>query len=124
MDLLGSLSHSLPQTSFNLTMSSQPRIAIVTGASSGIGRVSSIALFKAGWTVFLSGRREDQLDETKRLMEKAVDETSRVEGQEAISFAGDMTRQEDVNALFEQVNKRFGEFELEGAVVCKSLRVC
>lgn len=94
-------------------MSSQPRIAIVTGASSGIGRISSIALFKAGWTVFLSGRRRDELVETKRLMEEAVDAKSRVKGQVAISFAGDMTKQEDVDALFEEVKKRFGEFELE-----------
>ena len=40
------------------------RIAIVTGAGSGIGRASALALLAAGWHVVLAGRREDALQQT------------------------------------------------------------
>ena len=47
-------------------MSQHEKIAIVTGAGSGIGRAVAIALHTDGWTVVLAGRREDQLIETSR----------------------------------------------------------
>ena len=37
------------------------QVAIVTGAGSGIGRASALALMKAGWSVALAGRRKDAL---------------------------------------------------------------
>ncbi len=40
------------------------KIAIVTGAGSGIGRAVAIALFNDGWSIVLAGRREQQLIET------------------------------------------------------------
>ena len=43
------------------------RIAVVTGAGSGIGRAASLALMKAGFTVVLAGRRTDRLEETRKL---------------------------------------------------------
>ena len=45
-------------------MGEQSKIAIVTGAGSGIGRASAKALIDDGWTVALAGRRADALDET------------------------------------------------------------
>ena len=41
------------------------KVAIVTGAGSGIGRASALALLKDGWTVVLAGRRADALEETR-----------------------------------------------------------
>ena len=38
-----------------------PKIAVVTGAGSGVGRASAIRLVKEGWSVALVGRREDAL---------------------------------------------------------------
>ncbi|MDR3509434.1 MAG: SDR family NAD(P)-dependent oxidoreductase [Caulobacteraceae bacterium] len=46
----------------------QERIALVTGAGSGIGRASSIALANAGWTVVLAGRRKSALEQTAALL--------------------------------------------------------
>ena len=40
------------------------RIAVVTGAGSGIGRASALALAKAGYAVVVAGRRKDELDKT------------------------------------------------------------
>ena len=41
------------------------KVAIVTGAGSGIGRASALALLKDGWKVALAGRRADALEATK-----------------------------------------------------------
>ena len=45
-------------------MANTSKIAIVTGAGSGIGRASTVALVADGWTVALAGRRADALEET------------------------------------------------------------
>ena len=43
------------------------KIALVTGAGTGVGRAASLALMNAGYTVVLAGRRKEMLDETKKL---------------------------------------------------------
>ena len=43
------------------------KIAVVTGAGSGIGRASALALLQAGYKVALAGRRKDALEETGKL---------------------------------------------------------
>ena len=45
-------------------MAQQEKIAIVTGASSGVGKATALALMKAGYTVVLAGRRKDALEAT------------------------------------------------------------
>lgn len=46
------------------------KIAIVTGASAGIGRASAIALGRAGWTVVITGRDGTKLQETASQIER------------------------------------------------------
>ncbi|SGY64183.1 BQ5605_C007g04880 [Microbotryum silenes-dioicae] len=89
---------SLPMT--------QPGIAVVTGASSGIGRACSIALAHAEWTVVMSGRKEKELEETyKRAKEgKQVKEMAWV--------VGDLGRREDVIKLFDFVREKYGRLDL------------
>ena len=48
-------------------MTESKRVALVTGAGSGVGRHSSLALLEAGYHLVLVGRREDALEETKTL---------------------------------------------------------
>ena len=43
------------------------KIAIVTGAGTGVGRAASLALMNAGFTVVVAGRRMEMLEETKKL---------------------------------------------------------
>ena len=47
-----------------MTMSGEGKVAIVTGAGSGVGRGAALALLAEGYSVALAGRREDALAET------------------------------------------------------------
>ncbi|KAJ7594977.1 hypothetical protein C8J56DRAFT_1044692 [Mycena floridula] len=79
------------------------KTAIVTGASSGIGRESAIALSAAGWNVVVTGRRADALEETKNLSQNP---------EKCLLIAGDVTDETFVQALFEQTVAQFGRLDL------------
>jgi NAD(P)-dependent dehydrogenase (short-subunit alcohol dehydrogenase family) len=83
-------------------MAASGRIAIVTGAGSGVGRAAALALAADGWTVALAGRRKDQLEETAKL---AGDATTLV-------VPTDVTDPASVQALFTTVRDRFGRLDL------------
>lgn len=80
------------------------KIALVTGASSGIGRASAIALLKAGHPTVLTGRREDALAETAA--EAGVDDS------QVLSVACDVTDPASVDALFARIKERFGRLDV------------
>jgi NAD(P)-dependent dehydrogenase (short-subunit alcohol dehydrogenase family) len=80
------------------------RIAIVTGAGSGIGRASTEALFADGWSVVLAGRRADALDETITLCGGADDRL--------LAVPTDVTDPESVQNLFARAVERFGRVDL------------
>ena len=80
------------------------KIALVTGAGSGIGRASALALLAAGYCVVLAGRRADALQQTAAL---AGDAASR-----ALPVPTDLTDPAAVAALFEQTRQRFGRLDL------------
>jgi NAD(P)-dependent dehydrogenase (short-subunit alcohol dehydrogenase family) len=77
------------------------KIALVTGAGSGIGRAVALALAKVGYTVVLAGRRLAQLEQV-----------AREAGSGSIAVAADVTDQESVDALFARVAKDFGRLDL------------
>ncbi|WP_042364026.1 SDR family oxidoreductase [Streptacidiphilus neutrinimicus] len=76
------------------------RIALVTGAGSGIGRVTARALGRAGWTVVLTGRREDALRETAAEIAQAWVQPA------------DVTDEAAVAALFDRIADRYGRLDL------------
>ncbi|WP_427026242.1 SDR family oxidoreductase (plasmid) [Aureimonas ureilytica] len=81
---------------------SQPRgVAIVTGAGSGIGRASALALAADGWRVVLAGRRREALEETAAL----------AGGTETLVVPTDVTVEGDVAALFDQAIETFGRVD-------------
>ncbi|GAA5989211.1 hypothetical protein JCM11641_006569 [Rhodosporidiobolus odoratus] len=82
------------------------KIALVTGASSGIGRACAIALVRAGWTVVLAGRRGDELDETARRARATMLDT------ELLSVPGDLSKPDDVEKLFKVIAAKFGRLDL------------
>jgi NAD(P)-dependent dehydrogenase (short-subunit alcohol dehydrogenase family) len=77
------------------------KIAVVTGAGSGIGRAAAICLAKAGFSVCLAGRRREPLEETALM---AAGET--------LVMPADVTEPSSVAALFEAVAERFGRIDV------------
>jgi len=79
-------------------------IALVTGAGSGIGRATALALAEAGWTLVLAGRRPEPLDEVAALIRK--------QGGEALPLPSDVSDEESVDALFNEVQRLYGRLDL------------
>jgi len=85
-------------------MSSQNKVAVVTGAGSGIGRASALALLKAGYCVTLTGRRKPALDESVSLAGS--------DGTRALAYPADIARPDAVRALFAETVQRFGRVDV------------
>jgi NAD(P)-dependent dehydrogenase (short-subunit alcohol dehydrogenase family) len=84
-------------------MSTEAKVAIVTGAGSGIGRAVSLAFLGAGYRTALAGRRRDALDETAALSGA---------GERALVVPTDVARADSVNALFARTVERFGRVDV------------
>ena len=80
------------------------KVAIVTGAGSGIGRASALALVQAGYHVVLAGRRADALEATKAA---AGDGADRV-----LAVPTDATDPAAVKALFAATKEAFGRLDV------------
>ena len=79
------------------------RVALVTGAGSGIGRAVALTLLAAGWQVALTGRRADALEETARLAGADAG---------ALPLPADVTQPDAVRALFDTIVARCGRLDL------------
>ena len=84
-------------------MSDISKIAIVTGAGSGIGRASALALLADGWSVVLAGRREEALADT---MSEAGPMSAK-----ALPMATDVTDPNSVKDLFNAAKTKFGRLD-------------
>ena len=81
-----------------------PRVALVTGAGSGIGRAVALGLLKDGFHVVLSGRRPEPL--------AAVADEAKTAGQHAIAIPADVRDEQSVQALFDAIERRFGRLDV------------
>lgn len=77
---------------------------MVTGAGSGIGRASAVALAKAGWTVVLAGRRREALEATAAKAKEA--------GGSSLVVPTDVSDPASVDALFATAKNQFGRVDL------------
>jgi NAD(P)-dependent dehydrogenase (short-subunit alcohol dehydrogenase family) len=80
------------------------KIALVTGAGSGVGRLTAIALLNDGWTVVLAGRRAEPL--------QALAAEAAERGQPAMAAPTDVTDPASVQALFDTIEREFGRLDL------------
>src|SRR5262245_8037413 len=80
------------------------RIALVTGAGSGIGRASALALQAAGYAVVLAGRRVEQLDATASMASPF--------GGPLLSVPSDVGDPDSVRALFAAAREKFGRLDV------------
>jgi NADP-dependent 3-hydroxy acid dehydrogenase YdfG len=82
----------------------EPRTAVVTGSSAGIGRAIAVALGALGWRVAVGARRRDRLDETAAAVEAA--------GGAAFAHALDVTDEVSVEAFFAAVADALGPVDV------------
>jgi NAD(P)-dependent dehydrogenase (short-subunit alcohol dehydrogenase family) len=79
----------------------QKRVALVTGASAGIGRAAALALLGDGYHVALVARRKDELEKTAAAAKDR-----------ALVFAGDITQPEFVREVFAKVKSTWGRLDV------------
>src|SRR5271168_622652 len=84
-------------------MSEVTKVAMVTGAGSGIGQACALALLNAGYAVVLAGRRKGALERTISLAPRAS---------ACLAVPTDVRDESSVNALFGASRERFGRLDL------------
>ena len=85
-------------------MATDGKIALVTGATSGIGRATAQAFLRAGYAVVVTGRRTAELDQT-------ISETG-VSADMALAVPCDVSAPDAVDGLFAATEKRFGRLDV------------
>jgi len=83
--------------------SANQKVAIITGAGSGVGRASALALLREGWAVSLAGRRVEALEETRERAGQAAS---------LLVVPTDITDADAVSQLFAQTVDEFGRLDL------------
>jgi NAD(P)-dependent dehydrogenase (short-subunit alcohol dehydrogenase family) len=81
-------------------MAASSKIALVTGAGSGIGRIVAQTLHGTGWTVVLAGRRRETLEETAAGLDRTL------------VIPTDVADPGQVRSLFDQIQATFGRLDL------------
>ena len=87
-------------------MTGKGRIALVTGAGSGIGRSVAIAMMKEGYATVMTGRRKDALEETAKLGRDAG------ASGEAFVRPADVANPAEVDALFAAIKAKYGRLDV------------
>ena len=85
-------------------MSASARIALVTGAGTGVGRAVAIALAKAGYSPVLAGRRKEMLDKVSAEINAL--------GAQALVVPTDVSKREQILTLFAAVKSSFGRLDV------------
>ena len=87
-----------------MTATISKKIALITGAGSGIGRTVAVGLLNDGWDVVLAGRRAEPL--------QALAAEAATRGQTTMAVPTDVTDPQSVQALFDVIERAFGRLDL------------
>jgi NAD(P)-dependent dehydrogenase (short-subunit alcohol dehydrogenase family) len=87
-----------------ITQTGAQKIALVTGAGTGVGRATALALMKAGFTVVLAGRRKDKLDEVAAAGARA--------GGKGLAVPTDIADPASIKALFAATKAAYGRLDV------------
>ena len=79
------------------------RVALITGAGSGIGRATAQVFLREGFRVVLAGRQADKLEAVAR---------EAGESAQTLCVVADVTRPDEVRALFDTVKAKFGRLDV------------
>ena len=85
-------------------MNTTEKIAVITGAGSGIGRATALALLDVGWTTVLAGRRREALEETAALASTSPPKT--------LVVPTDIRDPAAIASLFDRVRETYGRVDL------------
>src|SRR5262245_25932496 len=86
-------------------METSLKVAVITGAGSGIGRASALALIEAGFATVLAGRRREMLEETASLANAAAPSRTLV-------VPTDVSDPTAIAALFDRIKQTYGRIDL------------
>jgi NAD(P)-dependent dehydrogenase (short-subunit alcohol dehydrogenase family) len=81
----------------------EKRVALITGAGSGIGKATALAFLRDGFRVAMAGRHADRL-------EAVANEAG--EGAQTLCIEADVTKPDEVRALFDTVREKFGRLDV------------
>jgi NAD(P)-dependent dehydrogenase (short-subunit alcohol dehydrogenase family) len=87
-----------------MLMATATKIALVTGAGSGIGRAAALGLQANGWSVVLAGRRKEELEKTAAL--------AKAGGGRMLAIPADVSDAASIRALFAKTKEAFGRLDL------------
>ncbi len=87
-----------------MTNTTQSKVALVTGAGTGIGRAASVALADSGFAVILAGRRKEPLEELAAELSQT--------GKRALAVSADVSDEHSTRDLFARVEAEFGRLDL------------
>ncbi len=85
-------------------MSSHKKVAVVTGAGTGVGKAVALAFLKDGYRVALAGRRKDMLEQTVK--------EAGTNGANALVVPTDVGKPGEVDALFAKLREKFGRLDV------------
>ena len=83
---------------------SENRIALVTGAGSGVGRAAALALHTAGFSVVLAGRRQSEIEKTAAMAARS--------GGRILAVPTDVSQADSVKELFDRIREEFGRLDV------------
>ena len=84
-------------------MNGHERVAMITGAGTGVGRACALAMLREGWSVVLAGRRPEPLGKTKA--------DAGADGDRALAVPADVSDPASVRALFAKTKETFGRLD-------------